>query len=204
MKQQVFVLHGGNAFATYDEYISYLRAKEVDLESLEKRDWKANLREKLGEDYDVYRLSMPNSKNAKYLEWAIWFEKYIPFMQDGVILVGHSLGAVFLAKYFSENMFPKKVKATFLVAAPYNQDEGRELPEFAITHPLKGLEDQGGVMSLYHSTDDPVVVFSEMEQYQKELKNATFRVFEDRMHFNMEEFPEIVEDIRKVGVGSEE
>jgi uncharacterized protein len=198
MNQQIFVIHGGNAFATYDDYIAYLRSKEVDLESLDRKDWKSGLQEQLGSDYQVYRLSMPNSKNAKYLEWALWFEKYIPYMNDGVILVGHSLGAVFLAKYLSENTFPKHIRAVYMVAGPYNEDEGRTLPEFAITRPLVKVREQVKNLCIYHSKDDPVVAFSEMEKYQKELSTATFRVFEDRMHFNQEEFPEIVEDIKSL------
>ena len=103
MKQQVFVIHGGTAFDTYEEYISYLQKKEVSLEKLLGRDWKLNLQDNLGSDYEVFLPKMPNAQNAVYKEWCIWFEKYLPLLDDGVILVGHSLGAVFLAKYLSEH-----------------------------------------------------------------------------------------------------
>ena len=197
MKQPVFIIHGGNAFGTYDEYIAYLREKVIDLGKLFSKDWKSELQEKLGEDFEVYALRMPNGQNAKYLEWRIWFEKYIPFMNEEVVLVGHSLGGVFLAKYLSENHFPKKIRATFLVAAPYNEDEGKILPEFAVTGQVLSLAEQAGMLYMYHSKDDPVVNFTEMEKYQKELPGATFRVFNDRGHFNMEDFPEIVQDIQE-------
>ncbi len=196
MKQQVFVIHGGNAFETHEEYVAYLRAKEVSLEKLLHRDWKANLQKSLGDDFEVYMPSMPSKNGATFFEWVLWFEKYIPFMGDEVILVGHSLGGSFLAKYLSEVSFPKKIRGTFLVAAPYDMDEGRKLPEFSVTTSLKKLEDQAGELFIYQSKDDPVVAFSELEKYQKELPKATFRIFEDRQHFNQEEFPEIVEDIR--------
>lgn len=199
MKKQVFVIHGGTAFGTYDEYIAYLRGKAVDLAKLLSKDWKDTLQKFLGEDFEVYFLKMPNSQDAKYLEWAIWFEKYIPFMNDGVILVGHSLGAVFLARYLSENTFPKCTKGVFLVAAPYEDDEGRKLPEFAITGPLARLGEQVKNLFFYHSKDDPVVPFSELARYQKELPEATYRIFDNRLHFNAESFPEIVEDIKGVG-----
>ena len=200
MKQQVFVVHGGEVFDDHDKYISFLRNTKVDLEMLSKKSWKSHLSENLGEDFEFFFLRMPNSMNAKYSEWKIWFEKYISFMQEEVILLGTSLGAVFLAKYLSENNFPKKIKATFLVAPPYDEDEteGSTLPEFAITATLSKLEEQAGELYFYFSKDDPVVAFTEMEKYQKELPRATFRIFEDRMHFNMEEFPEIVEDIKNL------
>ncbi len=198
MKQQVFVIHGGTAFDTYEEYFDYLKNKEVSLEKLQTKDWKTNLQENLGEEYEVYLPKMPNSQNAVYEEWCIWFEKFLPLLNDGVILVGHSLGAVFLAKYFSENIVTKKIKATLLVAPPFGMDAGNILPQFSIITSLEKLKAQGGEVVIYHSKDDPVVNFSELKQYQDALPSLDVRVFEDRGHFNMEEFPEILEDVRKL------
>ncbi len=199
MKQQIFVIHGGTAFNSYEEYLSYLQEKEVSLEKLLGRDWKMNLQDTLGEEYEVYLPKMPNAQNAVYKEWCTWFEKFLSLLDDGVIMVGHSLGAVFLAKYLSEHIISKKISATLLVAPPYDTDIGQKLPQFAITAPLAGLEQQGGKVIIYHSKDDPVVDFSELSQYQKQLSSLETRVFEDRGHFNLGEFPEILKDIKKLG-----
>ena len=119
MKQQILLIHGGDAFDTYDEYISFLKNFELDLEGLKKKGWKNSLQDKLGEGYDVIMPRMPNAFNARYSEWKIWFEKIINLLDNEVILVGHSLGGIFLVKYLAEEDFPKSVKATFLVAAPF-------------------------------------------------------------------------------------
>ncbi len=194
MKKQLIAIHGADAFATYEEYIEYLKHETIDLNR--GRGWKNDLSEALGEEYEVILPRMPNSMNAKYLEWKIWFEKFIPFMREGVILLGHSMGGVFLAKYLSEETISVKVRATFLIAAPYDRDGGRELVEFAISGSLEGLTRQGGEIFLYQSKDDPIVAFSELAKYQAALPNAHVRPFEDREHFNQEEFPEIVETIK--------
>ncbi len=199
MKQQIFVIHGGTAFDTYEEYFEYLKTKEVSLERLQGIDWKMNLQEKLGDTFEVFLPKMPNAQNAVYAEWCIWFEKFLPLLNDGLILVGHSLGAVFLAKYLSEHDVAKKISGTLLVAPPFATDEGRILPQFAITTSLEKLEQQGGKVIIYHSKDDLVVPFGELKQYQDRLPTLETRIFEDRGHFNMEEFPEIVEEIRKLG-----
>ena len=198
MKQQVFVIHGGTAFDTYEEYFDYLKNKEVSLEKLQGRDWKMSLQENLGDGYEVFLPKMPNAQNAVYKEWCIWFEKFLPLLNDGVILIGHSLGAVFLAKYLSEHDVFKKISATLLVAPPFGRDLGEPLPQFSITEPLTKFNEQGGKIIIFHSKDDPVVDFVELTHYQEQLPTAEIRIFEDRGHFNMEEFPEIVEEIRNL------
>jgi len=195
MKRQIVVINGGDAFETYEEYLDFLRNVEIDPDKSNKKSWKNSLQEKLGDKFYIMSPEMPNRFNAKYIEWKIWFERLFPFFEDGVILVGHSLGGVFLAKYLSEERFPKKIKATFLVSAPNNLDSERKIVEFVLPESLKLLEEQGGQIFLYHSKDDPVVEFSELGKYQKSLPKAKTRVFDDRKHMNQEEFPEIIEDI---------
>ena len=63
---------------------------------------------------------MPLQENAKYNDWKIFFERYIPFLRNNVILIGASLGGIFLAKYLSENKFPKKILSTYLICPPFD------------------------------------------------------------------------------------
>jgi hypothetical protein len=142
---------------------------------------------------------MPNSLNAKYIEWKIIFDKLAPFLNDRVVLIGHSLGGVFLAKYLSENKFPKKIIATFLVSAPFG-DKNFEptLADFIFNGDLSKLQEQGGKIFLYYSKDDLCVPFTDLERYKQELPEAEAMVFEDRGHFNQPEFLEIVEKIKNV------
>lgn len=195
MKKQVFVIHGGNAFNSYEEYIQYLKRKEVSLADLQYKDWKHDLAQKLGDEYEVISPRMPSGNNAKYAEWKIWFEKFIPFLNDGVLLVGHSLGGIFLAKYLSEESFPKKIGGIFLVAAPFNTASQHPLADFVIGENLDKLSEQTGETYLYHSKDDAVVPFSNFEQYVQLLPEAKQHIFENRNHMNQVEFPELVGDI---------
>lgn len=197
--KQIIVIHGGDTFETHEEYLSFLKSFEIDFERFKSggKDWKVTLSEELGEEFEVILPSMPSKTNAKYIEWKIWFEKLIPFLKDSVIFVGHSLGAIFLAKYLSENEFPKKIAATFLVAGPYDDKDFEEsLADFVLPKDLEKLIGQGGKIYLYHSKDDPVVPFADLEKYKKSLPSAEVRIFEDREHFSQADFPELVEDIK--------
>ena len=198
MLQQVLVIHGGDAFNSYEEYLADLRSSVVHLGRMKPGGWKMDLQKNLGEGFDVYHPSMPNARNAKYGEWKIWFAKIVPLMADEVILVGHSLGGIFLAKYLSEETVPKRIRATFLVAAPFNTPTEHPFADFILPNDLGGLQRQGGKIFAYHSTDDVVVPYSNMESYYAALPEATFRSFTDRGHFNQNRFVEIEDDIRSV------
>jgi len=199
MKKQVILIHGGDTFETYEEYIKSLQDFKMDFQMLKKKDWKISLENKLGGVFEVIAPRMPSNYNAKFLEWKIWFEKIIPFLEDEIILVGHSLGGIFLAKYLSLYEYPKKIKATFLVAAPFDDaDSEYTLADFALPQSLNKFEKQGGQIYLYQSKDDDSVPFVDLSKYQKALPKAKVTVFEDRGHFNQEQFPELVADIKNL------
>ncbi len=199
MKKQVVVIHGGDTFSTYKKYISFLRNYKLDIKRLRQKGWKGGLGEKLGRGFEVIAPKMPNAGNARYLEWRIWFKKFLPHTKNGAVLVGHSLGGIFLAKYLSENKFPKKIKGVFLVAAPFDEKDCREpLGTFRLRKSLKRLEKQGGDIFLYYSKDDRVVPFADVGKYIKALPHARTRVFKNRGHFSQEKFPEIVKDIKNL------
>lgn len=198
MKKQVVVIHGGKTFDSYEEYIDSLKTREVDIESFKiKKDWKDNLQNKLGDYFEVIQPRMPNGNNAQYAEWKIWFERLAQFLNDKIILVGHSLGGIFLAKYLSENHFSKEIKATFLVAAPFDvTDMNETLGNFKLPPSLEKFEKQGGQIYLVNSKDDKVVPFSNCQSYQKALTDSQAMIFENRQHFNQEDFPEIIAEIK--------
>lgn len=199
MKQLVFV-HGGETFDTYKQYIDALRQWEYDPAPEPVKKWKDSLVLELGEDWQVLMPSMPSKYNAKYLEWCIWFDKVVPHLEDGVVLVGHSLGGIFLAKYLEEGSMPMRIKGTFLVAAPH--DEGtldEPLADFILPERLDRFASQAGKLYLYYSEDDQVVPYSALAAYQAQLPEATIRTFSDRGHFLGPEFPELVADIKALG-----
>jgi hypothetical protein len=203
MKQVVFI-HGGEAFSRYENFIHFLKTREVSREDFfeEKgKRWKNTLREKLGGVFEVAMPAMPNHKNAKYDEWKIWFEKLLPFLSGGAILVGGSLGGNFLLKYLSENVFPVRIQSIFLIAPAF--DSGGLIGEdggdffFDIAR-LSNVEKQCDKIFIYYSKDDPVVPFSHAERYKAALPSAELIVFENRGHFLQDEFPELIEHIKQV------
>lgn len=195
LMQQVIVIHGGDSFKNYDEYINSLKTWDVSLNKFRLRyDWKSTLQKELGDDFDVLNPQMPNKANSKYNEWKIWFERIFPFLDDKVILIGHSLGGMFLAKYLAENSFPKKIKSLHLVAAPHNSTA--DCDDFRLPDSLSNIEKQTDKIFLYQSKDDPIVPFTELAIFEKQLPTAKSQVFEDRGHFKQDKFLELVENVK--------
>lgn len=201
VKKQIVFIHGGTAFSRYEDFVTYLRTKPIDdpLEEKSEKRWQPTLREVLSDTHEVYYPTMPNKQNAKYTEWKVWFERYHVFLRDGVILIGHSLGGYFLAKYLSEERMPVTVRALYLLAAPFENDDfgGEDSGDFAfVVEMLPRLAEQVGAVYILHSIDDPVVPFAHAEKYQQAIHGATLVPFEDKNHFILEEFPEFIAKIQ--------
>lgn len=196
---QVVAIHGGDAYDSYEEYLTDLRTQTItSLDYFRGGGWRSGLQAALGEAFDVLLPRMPNSANAKYLEWEIVFSKIVPLLSPGCILIGHSLGGIFLAKYLSEHSVSFRPKGVFLIAAPYNTPTEHPLADFVLTNGLENFQTQAERIFLYHSTDDAVVPYSNVEAYMRALPNAVVRTFHDRNHFNQSDFPELTADIRAI------
>jgi predicted alpha/beta-fold hydrolase len=126
-RPQIFIIHGGMTFKNKKDYIDWLKNRSISVEK--KQRWSVEyLDRKLGKEFDIIRPRMPLQDDAKYADWKIFFERHFPYFRNNIILIGSSLGGIFLAKYLSENKFPKKIRATFMICAPYdNTIEGEDL-----------------------------------------------------------------------------
>jgi len=198
-KTQLLILHGGMTFKNKEEYLHYLKTREVTIEK--KTNWAGEyLDKRLGKNFQIIRPRMPLVENAKYSDWKIHFERYLPCLRDGSILIGNSLGGIFLAKYLSEHTFPKKILSTYLVCAPFdNTLTGEDLVGgFTLGSDLSLLEKNSKNLYLLFSKDDDIVPVSHAEKYRKELPSAQVIVYESKNgHFDVPTFPEIIKIIKK-------
>jgi len=203
-KRQLIFIHGGEAFSKYDDFISYLKTQEIELHRAPSNRWHKHLQEDLGEEWEVIKPAMPNAQNAKYEEWKIWFERYFTFLNEEVVLIGHSQGGMFLTKYLIENKTPFTVKALFLVGSVHNSsatfndslEDGGDFGYDDTEIPLLAKKIEH--IYIAHSKDDFVVPFEQGEKLAKALPEAEFMVFEDKNHFLIDEFPELIDKIRNL------
>ena len=202
-KIQVFIIHGGMTFRNKKDYLHFLKTREISIE--EKIYWSNDyLKKGLGEKFEIIKPRMPLQDNAKYEEWKIHFERYFPYLRDNIILIGSSLGGIFLAKYLSENKFPKKILSIYLICPPFNNTLSEEdlVGGFELKSDLSLIEKNSKKLSLLFSKDDYVVPVSHAEKYRKKLKNANITIYKSKNgHFKIPEFPEIVKMIKNDAKG---
>lgn len=197
---QVIYIYGAEIFATHEEYMEYLKQSPVKLTS--SRKWNREyLQEELEGIAEFYRPNMPRGNaNPYYPEWEIFFSKLLNELNENVILIGGSMGAIFLAKYLSEHKVEKNILSLYLVASPYEDENGAEeyiQRQFELRENLKNIYNNTNKITLMFSKDDDCVPISDMEKYKQELPNANYEVYENKNgHFVLEEFPELLEMIK--------
>ena len=197
-KTQIIIIHGGMTFKTKKDYLKYLKTSKISIDK-KKRLNDEYLKKNLGKSFEIIKPRMPLADNAKYEEWEIHFKRYFPFLKNNLILIGWSLGGIFLAKYLSEHKFPKKILATYLIAPPFdNSLSGEDLAGgFKLKSNLSLLEKNSKKLYLMFSEDDNVVPISHAEKYRKKLKQAEIIIFKSKNgHFQTSTFPEIVKMIK--------
>ena len=194
MKQkQLIFIHGGEAFNNETEYLNWLKTYQVEKpDGAPPKKWRSELFEKLqNQDWQIIAPTMPCYKNAKYEHWKIWIEKYLPYIKDGAVFIGHSLGASFLSQYFQEKEVGR-FSQLHLVAPAYNLQAGG----FKHGENFSLLEKQFEEIYIYHSKDDIVVPFEDSKKLHALISNSKFITFEDRNHFFDERSPEIDKYLR--------
>jgi len=190
-KKQIIYIHGGRVFERKNGFYNYLKTIEISLNK--EKNWPEFLEENL-KNYQIIKLNMPCKFGADYQGWKIWFQRHFNFFNDGVILIGWSLGGSFLLKYLTENNFPKKIKQLHLISPAVLKNEILDFkPNLKKINKLKNITKE---IYLWHSKDDKIVSFKDSEFLKKNLPEINLFSFKNRGHFYSKKFPEIIKIIK--------
>ena len=197
-KINIFIVHGGETFKNQKDYFHYLKTRDVSTKKW--ISWSGDyLDKKLGAEFEIIRPRMPLPENAKYKDWKITFEKYLPLLTGDLVLIGNSLGGIFLAKYLSEHRLPKKTLSVFLVCAPFDNTNSTEdlVGGFVLKSDLSLITKNTKNLHLLFSKDDEVVPPAHAEKYNRKLPNAHLVIYKSKNgHFRVPTFPEIIKMIK--------
>jgi predicted alpha/beta hydrolase family esterase len=184
----IIIIGGGDSYLDKKDYLEDLRKKSV--KEIDKiYYWKDNLAQKFRDlGFSVLYIEMPNKQNAQYYEWEIVFKKITSSLHEKTVCIGHSLGGVFLAKYFSENQ--DFICTLHLVAPDYNCGQF-SFDKKKIEH----LSSHVKYIHLWQSSDDPYLSQTNGLKYREVLKHYKLYEFTNRGHFFDTNFTELEDEI---------
>lgn len=198
-KIHLIYVHGGTTFEKEEDYLDFLKNRTISLEN--KSKWNDRLELDLSnEKVEVVKPKMPLKENARYLDWKIHFEKYLEVVNDNLILIGNSLGGIFLAKYLSENQLNKNIISTYLIAPPFDNTlyDEKLCGGFKLNSDLSMIEKNSKKVTLLFSKTDDIVPVSHAKKYEEKLENSNIIIYEDKNgHFIVPEFKELIDMIKE-------
>ncbi|NVB84831.1 MAG: alpha/beta hydrolase [Kofleriaceae bacterium] len=151
-----------------------------------------SLERELGSDYRVRYPRMPKEDDPQYAIWKPALLRELESLDDGAILVGHSVGGTILVHALAEHPLSCKAGALILIAAPFIGDGGWPSDD------VQPRTDFGRLppVFLYHGTDDETVPTSHVHLYARAIPHATVRVLTARDHQLNDDLGEVARDIR--------
>ncbi|MFD1032384.1 alpha/beta fold hydrolase [Metaplanococcus flavidus] len=155
------------------------------------------LNDELGSDFRLLAPKMPTPEDPKYPEWKQVLKEEIASLEDGAILLGHSIGGSALLKFLSEEELGKSFAKVITIAAPYwGIDENWQLKDFELAEDFSARSSLLPDAVLFHSIDDEIVPFEHLEKYMESLPGATVRQLSGKDHIFQDGLPEAIEEIR--------
>jgi pimeloyl-ACP methyl ester carboxylesterase len=113
-----------------------------------------SLADALGSSHEVLYPRMPTEDDPSYALWGPAIEHELAGLNDGAVVVGHSVGGTVLIDVLAKTLPQCRLEAIVLLAAPFvgaggwpgdefelPEDLGRRLPEGVAVHVCHGLED---------------------------------------------------------------
>lgn len=198
-KTDILYIHGGTTFKNRSDYLEYLsKYKSVYMEDNVRWSGKY-LTDKLGRGFRIVRPMMPLKDNARYEDWKVYFERHLPLLNKNYILIGLSLGGIFLSKYLSENKLKTKAKSVYMIAPPFDNTVFSEdlVGGFKLKSDLSLINKNAEKVVLMFSKNDDSIPVSHAEKYRKKLPEADIRIYKDKNgHFQIKTFPEIIRMLR--------
>jgi predicted alpha/beta hydrolase family esterase len=152
----------------------------------------------LGTAYHIRYPRMPNESDPRYATWKPALLRELDSLDDGAILVGHSVGGTILLHLLAEHSPRFKPGALILIAAPFIGSGGWPSDELQARADFAKRLPAGVPVLLYHGTDDETVPKSHIELYSRAIPHASVSLLADRDHQLNNDLAEVARAIRSL------
>jgi pimeloyl-ACP methyl ester carboxylesterase len=163
---QILFIQGGGA-GVHDEWDDKL----VD-----------SLRAELGDGFDVRYPRMPAEDDPGLATWGPAIRDELATLDDGAVVVGHSVGATILVGLLAEESLPASLGALVLIAAPFVGEGGWPGDGFEFSSDLGARLPPGVPVHVFHGLDDETAPPAHADLYARAIPQAEVHRLPGRDH----------------------
>jgi pimeloyl-ACP methyl ester carboxylesterase len=164
--QQILFIQGGGA-GVHDEWDNKL----VD-----------SLRRELASEREVRYPRMPYEDDPSYARWADAIRHEMAGLDDGAVVVGHSVGGTLLINALAEEPPERKLAAIVLIAAPFVGPGGWPGDEFQLPSDLGARLPHGVPVHVFHGLEDQIALPTHAQLYARAIPQAQLHLLPERDH----------------------
>ena len=157
-----------------------------------------SLEQELGRDYAVSYPRMPHEADPKYADWRAALTLQFARLDEGAMLVGHSIGGTILIRTIADELSKKTFGGIFLIAAPFVGDGGWPSDDVEPLSELGVRLPEQTPIYLYHGNQDDTAPLAHVDLYARAIPQAIVRRLSGRDHQLNNDLSDVAADIRHV------
>ena len=158
-----------------------------------------SLRRALGDGYEVRYPRMPAEDDPSYAAWGPAIRRELAALDDGAVVVGHSVGGAILVQVLHEHPPERALRMVVLVAAPFVGAGGWPGEEFTLPGDLGARLPDGVPVHIFHGLADDTVPPGHADLYARAVPQARVHRLAGRDHQLGDDLREVAETISAAG-----
>ena len=178
--RQVLFIQGGGA-GTHDDWDNKL----VD-----------SLQRELGDGWEIRYPRMPAEDDPSYAVWGPAIVRAMATLEDGAIVIGHSVGGTILVQQLAEQALDVELAAIVLIAAPFVGDRGWPGDEFELSSDFGSRLPPGVPVHVFHGLEDDTAPPAHADLYARAIPHAQLHLLPGRDHQLGNDLADVARQIR--------
>jgi len=141
-----------------------------------------NLRRELGAGHEIRYPQMPDEGEPNCAMWSAVIRAELTGLDDGAVVVGHSVGGTILAHVLAAQAPERELAAVLLIAAPFVGAGGWSSEEFELPSDLGSRLPPALRVHVFHGLQDQTVPASHADLYGRAIPQARLHLVPGRDH----------------------
>ena len=155
-----------------------------------------SLRRGLGDGYELRYPRMPAEDDPSAAAWRPAIAQAMATLEDGAVVVGHSVGGTFLIHTLARRPPKVRLGAIMLIAAPFVGEGGWPGDEFELPGDLGAKLPRDVAVHVFHGLDDDTAPPAHADLYARAIPHARLHMLPSRDHQLGDDLREVADEIR--------